>query len=161
MTKNYMEATLKIAESKINQVEKGNNITEFNAWADTNYPLSKKESWQGKPYCYTFVSFCMIKSGLKIPFCASCPDGYNWYKAKDRIFKDPQRGDLAFFNWGKKISIHVGFVVKVNTDGSFYTIEANTSPSSTSGSQNNGQGVYMKLRQRWEIIGFGRPNYNQ
>ena len=159
--KNYISDVMSIAKSKINIQEKGNNIIEFNGWADIHYPRGGKLSWQGQPYCYTCVSFCMITSGLKIPFCASCPEGYNWYKVKGKIFIQPQKGDLAFFNWGASYPQHVSLVDEVNKDNTFWSIEANTSPSSTTGSQANGQGVYRKLRRLSEVLGFGRPNYIQ
>jgi peptidoglycan hydrolase-like protein with peptidoglycan-binding domain len=53
---------------------------------------------------------------------------------------------------------HVGFVEKVNGDGSIVAIEGNTS-GGDSGSQDNGGGVFRRVRARSLIVGFGRPPY--
>lgn len=123
-----------------------------------------------QPWCYYFVSYLMIvEAGMKIPPCGYVPEGYLWYKNKGRISPKPQEGDMVFFCWNKEIfkadknSIgvpqHIGIVTKVFTNGTFLCVEGNTSSGRT-GSQDNGDGVYEKLRRLSDVKGFGRPNYD-
>lgn len=68
-------------------------------------------------------------------------------------------GDLVFFDFpGGERHDHVGFFVKHNHDGTFSTIEANTSPSN-SGSQANGGGVYRRVRANGLASAVVRPPY--
>jgi hypothetical protein len=55
---------------------------------------------------------------------------------------------------------HVGFVERVRADGTLVTIEGNTS-SGTSGSQDNGGGVYRRTRPPAYVVGYGRPAYQE
>ena len=104
---------------------------------------------------------------MNIITCAYVPAGYAWYKAKGKLFKTPQPGDLAFFAFDpllktKKVPQHIGVVSKVFPDY-FLCIEGNTSnPTAGAGaSQDNGGGVFEKKRYYSQVLSFGRPNYDQ
>jgi hypothetical protein len=143
---------LEIARKEIGYQETGNNDTKYGKWYGLN----------NQPWCYIFVSWVLVQAGMIIQKCASCPEGLNYYKKECRLFDNPKPGDLAFFQFNKNLPYpqHIGFVEKVNTNGTFYSIEGNTSPSSTNGSQDQGDGVYGKLRKVSDCMGFGRPEYD-
>ncbi len=161
MSKNYLADVLSIAKKEIGTKETGNNDNKYGKELGNN-----NVAW-----CYLFISWVMKKAGLNIPSCAYVPTGYRWYKAKGRIFKTPQVGDLAFFCWNKEyfaadksigIPQHISFVLKVNNDGTFETIEGNTSDHRNKKlSADNGDGVYSNTRRLTDVKGFGRPNYIQ
>ena len=138
------------AANEIGYQEKPDNLTKFGEWYGTN----------GVAWCYIFVSWVLINSGVKVAKCAYVPDGYNYYKKIGQLYSTPKAGDLAFFCWdGGKIPEHIGFVERVLPDGSLQTIEGNTSKPNTNGSQSNGDGVYRKIRHLSNCLGFGRPQY--
>lgn len=93
------------------------------------YWAALKPSWQGYPWCFTFVSWCLWKAGSLSAIGGSplyyCPTGVNLARKRGQWFLKPQAGDLVF--WGTNgVSYHVGFVVKV-VSGGIETIEGNTS----------------------------------
>lgn len=154
--KNYWNDVLKIARGEVGQKEKGNNDNKYGKELNNN----------GVAWCYLFVSWCIKKAGLNIPVCAYVPTGYLWYKNKGKLSKVPKEGYLAFFCWNKEyfkddksygIPQHIGFVSKVNADGSFMCIEGNTSDVN----QSEGDGVYEKKRRLSDVKAFGMPNYEQ
>ena len=136
-------------------------------------PKSNKQKYgkelgcDGVFWCAIFITWVFIKAGLKIPKISFsyCPDWVIWFKEMNRYYPStikPLLGDVVFFaftdegiknNWAE----HIGFVVSVNKDGSINTLEANTSAGV--GSQNNGDGVYPKIRRKPFITGYGRPFY--
>jgi hypothetical protein len=95
---------------------------------------------------------------------AYCPTVADWYRQKGRGFAKDQRarkGDLVFFDFpdsDHRIQ-HIGIVVE-NDPGSrmLHTIEGNTS-SGTSGSQDNGGGVFKRNRPYDWAVYYGRPLY--
>jgi hypothetical protein len=140
---------IQIALREVGYKEKPGNDTKFGLWYGLN----------NQPWCYIFISWVFFHAGLNIAKCASCPVGHAWYKKKGRLFLKPQPGDIAFFSWNpENIPQHVGIVERVNPDGSFVTIEGNTS-SGLKGSQDNGDGVYRRARKVSDTVGFGRPLY--
>lgn len=146
-----LDEILKKANKEIGYQEQPTNRTKYGAWYGQD----------GVAWCYIFLSWLLITSGMKIGKCSYVPTGYAWYKVNKKFYNKPQRGDLAFFCWNpQRIPQHIGIVDSVNADGSFYCIEGNTSPSSTTGNQSNGDGVYKKLRYPKDVLGFGRPDYN-
>lgn len=117
-------------------------------------------------YCAMFLSWCADKAGLLgdvIPLHAYTPSGANWFRSKGRFTKGVEgirRGDIWYSSCAGlgRIS-HVGIVERVYSDGSFDTIEGNTSVTSA-GSQNNGRRVARKRRNTaCSLGGYGRPAY--
>lgn len=123
----------------------------------------------GSPYCAAFVSYCnsrdsiipfKIKSGLARTFWTKAPKEFK-HKASDVLngkYK-PKYGDLIIWANGSTMTGHIGFVLGFDEKTKMIiTIEANTS-SGNSGSQSNGNGVFIRLRkiylyQYFHIIGF-------
>lgn len=117
-------------------------------------------------YCAMFVSWCADQAGLLgtvIPLHAYTPSGASWFRAKGRFtpgVKGIRRGDIWYSSCSGlgRIS-HVGIVERVYSDGSFDTIEGNTSVTAA-GSQNNGRRVARKRRNTaCSLGGYGRPAY--
>lgn len=114
----------------------------------------------GQPWCATFVVAMARRVGVKLPSeSAYTPTMAAAMREWQRL---PQPGDLAFFNFpndGKNRIQHVGIVESVDfTKATVTCIEGNTS-SGTSGSQDNGGGVYRRTRPFSHVVGFGRPAY--
>jgi hypothetical protein len=146
-----VKKVLEIASKEIGYQETGNNNNKYGVWYGMN----------NQPWCYIFVSWVLIKAGMNVEKCASCPVGYDYYKRNGKLFKEPKPGDLAFFSWNPSlIPQHIGIVEKVNNNGTFTCIEGNTS-SGLTGSQDNGDGVYRKLRRLSDCLGFGHPDYQE
>jgi hypothetical protein len=66
----------------------------------------------------------------------------------------PAAGDLVLYDFhGQGEPHHVGFVRGVQPDGVIRTVEGNTGPGDT-GSQGDGDGVYLRVRGRSKVYGF-------
>ena len=129
---------------------------------------------QGFAWCDVFVDWCFVQAyGVDagrallcqpLKSCgAGCKYSRGYYKAKGRLFSEPQPGDQIFFypanGVGGSAIAHTGLVYKV--DGAYvYTVEGNT--SSASGVVANGGCVREKKYKLTydRIAGYGRPNYN-
>jgi hypothetical protein len=113
--------------------------------------------WYGMvgPWCAMFVSRCFYDAGLPLP--ASTPKGFAWTPSGVAWFKQQGRwhdgsagiaaGDVVFFDFqtGDVHPVdHVGIVESVNADGSFNTIEGNTSNQ-------------VMRHRRNACKGYGRP----
>lgn len=158
---NTLEKVLELAKKEVGTKEKPVNLTKYGEWADKNKFSTMKLN--GQPWCYTFVSWVLMHSGVKEPFFAYVPAGYNHYCKTGKIFKEPKIGDLIFFDFNKDgIPEHIGFVTGINKKGnrveSVNTIEGNTS-SGVAGSQDNGDGIFERVRHISLIKAFGRPDY--
>lgn len=140
-----------LAAREIGYRERGNNYNKFGAW----YGMD------GAPWCAMFLSYCFYVAGQPLPITTSkgfayCPYGVDWFKSKGWWFSRPKVGDLVFYNWtGDGIADHVGLVEAINSDGSIFSIEGNTSLSSNS----NGGEVMRRKRGGSTILGYGRPPY--
>ena len=64
-------------------------------------------------------------------------------------------GDLVVFNWDGGVPDHMGRVVSKKDSDTLLTVEGNTSAGAT-GSQTNGDGLYMRIRYRANVHGFIR-----
>ena len=87
---------------------------------------------------------------------AYCPDVENYYKKHDRWHSTGRAGDLCLMDFGKGRASHIGIVEKANSDGTYTTIEGNTSRSS----DDNGGVVMRRTRSKSVIRGFARPDYD-
>jgi hypothetical protein len=132
---------------------------------------NKYGKWYGmdrQPWCAMFVSYCFDNAGLTFKFpkdlgtskgFAYCPYGVKWFKNQGLWHtENPLPGDVVFymFNKAKGVSDHVGIVEKVLSNGQIQAIEGNTSVSSN----DNGGTVMRRTRTKNQILGYGRPNYN-
>lgn len=114
------------------------------------------------PWCCAFIWWIFKECGASALFyggnkTAYCPTVENYYKAQGKWYSTGKPGDLVLFDFsGKGIAGHIGIVEKVNSDGSYTTIEGNTG----SGNDANGGAVMRRTRYKSSIRGFARPDYS-
>ena len=140
---------LAIAAAEIGYTESpaNSNKTKFGEW----YGLD------GRPWCMMFAQWCFDKAGEALPYkTASCSALERWYRNNrpQSVHNDAEPGDIAIYDFG-----HTGIVESVQED-TITAIEGNTSPG-TSGSQNNGGGVYRRKRSKVLVTAFIRPDYTE
>lgn len=133
----------------------GSNRTRFGQWAGRD----------GEPWCGMFVDFVFDRAGVKLPGAQIwTPGGAASFKRDGRWRKRPRRGDVVYMDFnGDGVIQHVGIVVSAKewkTKGNVFTIEGNTSGGIV-GSQDNGGMVARRIRNRRQIVGFGRPRYGR
>ncbi|MFE5896863.1 peptidoglycan-binding protein [Streptomyces sp. NPDC056488] len=151
------DAMISAATAALGYKEGRNNDTHYGRWYGLNF----------NPWCDMAVSKWGADSGnaAVVGRFAYCPSHVNWFKARGQWHGRnvaAKRGDVVFFSWdGGPVADHVGIVTEDAAPGeSVRTIEGNTS-SGSAGSQDNGDGVYRRTRNRSVILGFGRPAYDQ
>lgn len=120
------------------------------------FQASTTEGGTGWPWCQAFVRFVLDGAGVQ-------KDGYRgayvphyvaWAKASGKWTQSPKKGYAVVFEFDSDYIVdHVGFFVQKNSDGSILTVEGNTSRSD-SGSQSNGGGVFMRRRNKNNILGY-------
>lgn len=92
-----------------------------------------------------------------IPRTGYCPTVAKVAKIKDRFLKAgeiPSVGDLALFDFKEQGEPHhIGIIRGKSADGTLRTVEGNTGPGE-SGSQGDGDGVYLRQRNRSVAYGF-------
>lgn len=140
---------LAITDLGYTESPKNSNKTKYGKW----YGLD------GQPWCMMAVQYWFDKTGFTLPArTASCSALLNWYKkyAPKRIIQNPEPNDIVIYNFG-----HTG-IVESNNGTTITAIEGNTS-STDAGSQDNGGGVYRKVRNKNVVTAFIRPfdNINQ
>jgi peptidoglycan hydrolase-like protein with peptidoglycan-binding domain len=132
------------------------------------YWLNTKPEWNGSAWCAAFLQSGALVRGEDMR------DDFGWGPyyvpqirhdavADGAFHSTPEVGDWVIM--GNTTDSHIGIVEKVVQQGTagstaliVQTIEGNTSPTNV-GSQNNGDGVYRKLRTGKYVRGFFRPNY--
>lgn len=155
-------AFLRWCASQIGTVEKPKNSNRVPYWLNTAPSLN------GSAWCAAFL----ISGARTLGEDMRNDFGWGPYyvpqiatdaKAAGQWHTTPQAGDWAIL--GENRYSHIGVVEKVIRSGKagtttliIQTIEGNTSPTS-SGSQNNGGGVYRKKRTGSFVKGFFRPKY--
>lgn len=131
--------------------------------AHTPLPRNYKVKYTD-PWCATFVSACMIKSGnaQNVPIECSCQNMIELYKKQNRWQEDesgkPQIGDIIFYDWqdngiGDNMgwSDHVGIVAEVNGN-TIKVIEGNYKDAVG----------YREITINGKYIrGYGKPNYKE
>jgi cell wall-associated NlpC family hydrolase len=143
------------AEAAAGVKEVANNDIKYGKWYGLN-----NVSW-----CAIFVSWCFNQAGLAANVAAqtkkgfaSCDAGLKWFTKNNKLVPvgQAQAGDIAFFQFDKDAEPdHVGIVAK--NDGKYlYCYEGNTSSGDT-GSQSNGDGVFMRKRAYSLVMGVARP----
>ena len=121
----------------------GSNRTKYGRWMGLD----------GQPWCMSFVQWCFAQAGQALPCRTdSCSALLRWYRANqpERVVRDPLPGDIVIYRFG-----HTG-IVESAAGGSITAIEGNTSPGS-SGSQDNGGGVFRRTRSRSTAEAYIRP----
>lgn len=154
------------AQKLINMAISQIGITEYpansnNVKYNTEY-YGRVVSGSDYPWCCAFIWWLFKVCGASSLFyggnkTAYCPTVENYYKSKGKWYSTGKVGDLVLFDFnGKGIAGHIGIVEKVNSDGSYTTIEGNTG----SGNDANGGAVMRRTRYKSSIRGFARPDYS-
>ena len=153
-----MKTVQEIAASYEFYVEGPNNSTIFGAW----YGL------QCQPWCAMSASKVFFDAG-RITEVASPkkPKGYaacaEWFtyltKNKQLVpIGQAQADDLVFFDWnGDGIPDHVGICKGNNKTMKFLKVYEGNTSSGNAGSQNNGDGYYLRKRSYATIMAVARP----
>jgi hypothetical protein len=113
----------------------------------------------GYAWCATFVVAMCRAAGVTLPSeSAYTPWMARAFTHAGIWHTSPEPGDVVFFDFAKGGDgvEHVGIVESVRPDGRIVTIEGNTSPGEA-GSQDNGGGVYRRVRSTTSVVGYGRP----
>lgn len=169
---NEIEKVLKVASAEVGYLEKKSNSMLYDKTANagsnnyTKYWADIEPSYQGQPWCATFVTWCFeialgavrAKELLKhYPFIY-CPTLAAKGKADGQIYSVPKAGDVVLFYRGGTYA-HTGIVIAVSGD-TISTIEGNTSGGSTIIA--NGGGVCKKTYNINNLSGtvFFSPKYN-
>lgn len=110
--------------------------------------------------CAIFQSWVAAHSGAIdiVPRHAYTPAGADWFRGKGQWGHIPKVGALAYFYSSSQGRIHhVAVVAKVNSDGTFITVEGNTNDNGSA----TGNGVYMLRRSGvgGSNGGFGYPKF--
>lgn len=115
--------------------------------------------FSGFAWCQSFANAVLVAGGGEQLKSAYTPQVVQWANEKKFGLKrvaEPQPGDFVYFKFPGVSSAfcdHVGVWV-----GGGKTVEGNTS-SGAQGSQNNGGGVYLRVRPRSQMVAFVRPTY--
>lgn len=114
------------------------------------------------PWCCAFVWDIFRMAGASELFyggkkTAYCPTYEAWALSKKLNVSDGKYGDVATMDFGKGRASHIGFILKKNADGTYQTIEGNTSVKS----QDNGGAVMERTRPRSVIRYIFRPEYGK
>lgn len=140
--------------------EKPNNDTKYGEWFGLN----------NQPWCAMFVSWCFAQNDLsdlvsaqtKKGF-ASCDAGLKWFARKNQLVPvgKAQAGDIVFFQFDEDSQPdHVGIVVKNNNKLKRLVVAEGNTAGDSSGSQSNGDGVYLKKRSYNLVMAVARPKWN-
>lgn len=135
------------AEMGYTESPPNSNKTKYGQW----YGLD------GQPWCMMFVQWCFAQAGSPLPYkTASCSALERWYRANkpDAVHTTPRPGDIVIYSFG-----HTGIIVNSAGD-SITAVEGNTS-ADYNGSQNNGGGVYKRVRKTKLATAFIRPEYTE
>lgn len=114
-------------------------------------------------WCVTFVwdifrmagASELFYDGKKTAWCDAVRD---WAKANNLVVNktEGKYGDLVLFDWNNNYSAdHIGFINSKNANGTYQTIEGNTSASNNA----NGGEVQIRTRKQSEIMMIIRPKY--
>jgi CHAP domain-containing protein len=147
---------LNVFRAELGTVEnpRGSNQTPYGVWY----------GWNGVPWCMIFQSWAFDQRQA-LPLIggkfAYTPAAAAWFESVGRWSATPQVGSLAFFDFPDDVDRiqHVEIVEEVRADGRIVTIGGNTS-SDTEGSQDNGGGVYRRVRSTVHVVGYGHPDYS-
>lgn len=127
-------------------------------------PFSKELGRPCEAWCADFVVACLRRSGVKIPSeSAYTPTMFAGFRAAGMSVPIAaiQPGDVVFFDFPDRTTgiQHVAFAETAPGPVGVGTIEGNTS-SGDAGSQDNGGGVYRRVRPLRYIVAVGRPPYS-
>lgn len=116
------------------------------------------------PWCVTFVWDIFRMCGASNLFyngrkTNNCVNVLLWGRQEGLVVSEGRMGDLILFDWDNtnvNDADHIGFIVERNPDGSYITVEGNTSLTNNS----NG-GEVMERRRSTCIRAIIRPKYDE
>ncbi len=158
-----VESVLSVAQHEVGYVEgggpdgKSGNITKY--WAEL-YP-----GGQGQPWCAAFQRWVDIHAGgpdLPISNPYYCPTIVTYARQHGLWLPADQGspGDMVLFQWKKNgVADHIGRI-KAKNNGSYRTIEGNTS-GTNAGSQANGGGTFERDRSYTNGTVLGVLDYSK
>lgn len=116
----------------------------------------------GLPWDGMFIDVVAREVGLPLPVMSQTPAALSTFIHGGKFSLTPRLGDIVFFETSTVSDYgvpHVGIVVdgkRWKSDGLITTVEGMTaSPIQRQANGNNG--VYERVRFRYEVLGFGRP----
>lgn len=116
----------------------------------------------GLPWDGMFIDVIAREVGLPLPVMSQTPVALSSFISAGKLYLTPRRGDVVFFETSTVSDYgvpHVGIVIdgsRWRSDGLITTVEGMTaSPIQRQANGNNG--VYERVRFRYEVLGFGRP----
>lgn len=117
------------------------------------------------PYCQAYVYYCFDEARkyilrmcgriveIPIPRSAVAQSSFNYAsKEGNRVDYEPKVNDLIVWKHSSNWTGHVGRIIKVEKNGTVYTVEANTS-NGKSGDQREGNGIFIRKRNVKHILG--------
>lgn len=117
----------------------------------------------GYAWCSTFLVSCAREVGLKLPSESPyTPSMAQAFRMAGRWSSTPKRGAIGFVDFpGDNVTRvqHVALVLGQDIRG-ILTVEGNTS-AGVYGSQDNGGGVWERVRSPRIFVGFGLPAYDE
>lgn len=161
-----IDRLIKLATAEVGTTERYSNNVKYNTefyGREVSDTAKYKYHW-----CAVFVWWCFKHAGaldaIKLSSKWSYPSVANiWNRVKKNEItraQDIRKGDLMFIWYKDSIPHHIGIVVEApDASGTFKTIEGNTSPQGSSGSERNGEGVYRKLHKLGAKCRVARPDW--
>jgi hypothetical protein len=146
------------AEQFLDEARKYLGVTE--APADSNcQPFSKALGRPCEAWCADFVAYCAKEVGLALPSTSAyTPTMADGFRLAHQWTHDPQPGYIGFvdFPGDNTYGIQHVLIVERVLGTEIQTIEGNTTPGDA-GVQDNGGGVYRRVRPMLWIVGYGIP----
>ncbi len=107
----------------------------------------------GESWCGDFTDWCVLEAHIPLLHTFRyVPGAEAWAKHQGRWHLNPAIGRACIMDFDGGVSDHVGLVESIH-DGYIINIEGNTS-SGTAGSQDNGGGVYRRVRPHSLVRGY-------
>lgn len=160
MSKVTASKILEIAKAEIGTKATDTKKCKYNTWFYGSEVSGSQYNWCAAFVCWVFnQAGAMDMIPTKSAGCGVLAAGFN---NQGKFYKSGfKAGDIVFFHWSNAMSgsvpgaytlDHVGIIEKVNSDGTYTTIEGNT------GSTSNGE-VMRRTRSASVISGVARPDY--
>ena len=151
--------------AKVLQIARNEIGTKESPANSNKVKYAKEYGMNGQPWCAMFVWWVFKHANCSELFyggkkSAYCPTIADYYIAKKQTVgkNNGQPGDIVLFDWNKNNSSdHIGIIEKKNSDGTYTTIEGNTSLSNNA----NGGQVMRRTRRQSEISYICRPKYTE
>jgi hypothetical protein len=155
-----LQAVLDAAIKEIGYKEGANNDNKFAKVAGH----ANNQAW-----CATFIRACFIKGKEEkaIPDTAYCPYIESWARQHNRIVPlvEARKGDLALLDFSRSGKAEHVVMLTANYNPAspnlLRTVGGNTSSSTSSGSQANGDGVAAKNYSASLVRVIVRPNWSK